>query len=79
MLINSNEYKEALQEALEFIKAAQYSAVVSANHALLHRNWKIGKIIIDKSQWGNKFIDNLSVIFSFAFPRCIPAWRIMRI
>lgn len=68
MLINNTEYKEALQEALECIKAAQYSAVVSANHALLHRNWRIGKIITDKSQWGNKFIDNLAADIKREFP-----------
>lgn len=68
MLINNNEYKEALREAIDCIKAAQYSAVVSANHALLHRNWKIGKIIIDKSQWGNKFIDNFAADIRRTFP-----------
>ena len=30
MLINNTEYKEALQEALECIKSAQYSAVQAA-------------------------------------------------
>jgi predicted nuclease of restriction endonuclease-like (RecB) superfamily len=68
MLINNNEYKETLQETFECIKAAQYSAVVSANHALLHRNWRIGKIITDKSQWGNKFIDILAADIRREFP-----------
>lgn len=68
MLINDNEYKEALQEAFDCIKTAQYSAVVSVNHVLLHRNWKIGKIITDKSQWGNKFIDNLAADIRREFP-----------
>ena len=68
MLINSIEYKEALNEAYECIKAAQYSAVVSANHALIHRNWRIGKIIEGKSQWGNKFIDNLAADIRREFP-----------
>lgn len=64
LLINSIEYKEALNEAFDCTKAAQYSAVISANHALIHRNWRIGKIIEDKSQRGNKFIDNLAAHFT---------------
>lgn len=61
MLINDSEYQKTFQEAVECIKAAQYSAVVSANLALLHRNLRLGQIIIQKSQWGNKefFIDLL--------------------
>ena len=68
MLINSIEYKEALNEAFDCIKAVQYSAVISAKHALIHRNWRIGKIIEDKSQWGNKFIDNLAADIRREFP-----------
>ena len=68
MLINNEEYREALKAAVDCIREAQYSAVVSANHALLHRNWKLGKIIIDKSEWGNKFIDNLASDIKREFP-----------
>ena len=68
MLINDVEYKEALQEVVDSILTAQYSAAVSSNLALLYRNIRIGKVIIDKSNWGNKFIDNLASDIKRRFP-----------
>jgi predicted nuclease of restriction endonuclease-like (RecB) superfamily len=68
MLINSREYQELLQKAFDFIKKAQYNAVVSSNYALLRRNYRIGKLIIDKSEWGNKFIDNFARDIKSEFP-----------
>ena len=68
MLINNSEYKEALSKAFECISSARYEAVVNANNVLLHRNWKLGQIIIDKSEWGNKFIDNLAADIKVEFP-----------
>ncbi len=51
MLINNSEYKEALNKAFECISSARYEAVVNANNVLLHRNWKLGQLIIEKSGW----------------------------
>jgi predicted nuclease of restriction endonuclease-like (RecB) superfamily len=68
MLINSKEYQELLQKAFDFIKTAQYNAVVSSNYALLRRNYRLGKLIIDKSEWGNKFIDNFARDIKSEFP-----------
>jgi hypothetical protein len=68
MLINSKEYQELLQKAFDFIKTAQYNAVVSSNYALLRRNYSLGKLIINKSEWGNKFIDNFARDIKSEFP-----------
>ena len=68
MLINNSEYKEALSKAFECISSARYEAVVNTNNVLLHRNWKLGQIIIEKSEWGNKFIDNLASDIKIQFP-----------
>lgn len=68
MLLNEKEYLKALQEALEHIKKAKYQAAVSANLALLHRNWHLGKLIVDNSKWGNKFIDNLARDIKLEYP-----------
>lgn len=38
------------------------------NHALIVRNLNIGKLIISKSVWGNKFIDNLAKDIKMEFP-----------
>lgn len=68
MLLNEKEYMIVLQKALEHIKTAKYQAAISANMALLHRNWQLGKLIMDNSQWGNKFIDNLARDIKLEFP-----------
>lgn len=68
MLLNEKEYLIVLHEALDFIKDARYQAAISANEALIHRNWRLGKLIIDNSHWGNKFIDNLAKDIKLEFP-----------
>lgn len=42
------------------IKNAQYRATLSVNKQLFKLYYNIGKIIIENSSWGNKFIDNLA-------------------
>lgn len=69
MLINDSEYIKIKKEAFEYIRNAQYSAMVSTNHALLIRNLNIGNLIIQRSKWGNKFIDNLARDIKIEFPR----------
>ena len=68
MLMNSEEYIKIRNEAYECIRKAQYSAVVGANYALIKRNLNIGNLIILKSEWGNKFIDNLARDIKSEFP-----------
>ena len=68
MLINNDEYLAILNEACEFIRKAQYNAVVGANYALIRRNYRLGQLLISKSEWGNKFIDNLAQDIKTEFP-----------
>ena len=68
MLINNDEYFGILNEACEFIRKAQYNAVVGANYALIKRNYRLGQLLISKSEWGNKFIDNLAQDIKTEFP-----------
>lgn len=67
MLINNNEYNNALPQAIERIKTAQYTALVNTNLTLLHRNWKLGEIIREKSEWGNKFVSSLAADIKMNF------------
>ena len=60
MLINNNEYFGVLDKIKSSIKEAQYRAVLGANCEQIMLNWNIGKVIIENSKWGNKFIDNLA-------------------
>ncbi len=68
MLLNDEEYMKVRNMAYDYIRKAQYNAVVSTNYALIKRNLKIGELIISKSEWGNKFIDNLARDIKLEFP-----------
>ena len=68
MLINNNEYFEIIENIKSQIHAAQYKAVLGANREQIILYWNIGKVIIDNSKWGNKFIDNLARDIKLEFP-----------
>ncbi len=40
----------------------------AVNKELIFMYWHIGKIIVDNSKWGNKFINNLSIDLKMEFP-----------
>lgn len=67
-MINDDEYLRIFKEVCSCIRKAQYNAVVSANYALIKRNIRLGELIISKSGWGNKFIDNLARDIKAEFP-----------
>lgn len=60
MLITSNEYLQAVQEINDYVNQAKYRGSVSVNSEVLKTNLFIGSVIIRNSEWGNKFVDNLS-------------------
>lgn len=68
MLLNNEEYLSIRNIAYEYIRKAQYSAIAGTNYALIKRNLKIGELIIKKSKWGNRFIDNLAKDIKLEFP-----------
>lgn len=68
MLLNNVEYMKVRNAAYDCIRKAQYNAVLGANYALIKRNLKIGELIISKSEWGNRFIDNLAQDIKSEFP-----------
>jgi len=68
MLINNNEYFKIVENIKSQIHAAQYKAVLGANREQIILYWNIGKVIIENSQWGNKFIDNLARDIKLEFP-----------
>ena len=68
MLINNNEYFEILENIKMQIKTAQYKAALGMNREQILLFWNIGKIIIENSKWGNKFIDNLARDIKLEFP-----------
>jgi len=68
MLINNNDYFEILNDVKSRIKTAQYKAVLGANIEMLTLYWNIGKVIIDNTKYGTKFVENLSRDILSEFP-----------
>lgn len=63
-----NEYKTFLIELKEKIRSARLKAVLAVNHELVRLYWHVGKQIINKQNWGSKFIDTLSNDLRQSFP-----------
>ena len=68
MLINNNEYFQILDDIKTQIKTSQYKAVIGANKELMQLYWNIGKSIIDNTNYGAQFIQNLSRDITSEFP-----------
>lgn len=66
--IDINKYKEIFKNVKNEILQAQYRAMQVVNKELIFMYWNIGKIILENSEWGNKFIDTLSIDLKVEFP-----------
>lgn len=66
--ININKYKLLLENVKQEVLNTQYKAIYAVNKELMFMYWHIGKIILENTQWGNKFIDNLSMDLKMEFP-----------
>ena len=67
--INLNEYRGIFENVKNEILKSQYKAMQAVNKELIYMYWHIGKIILENSEWGNKFIDNLSIDLKLEFPK----------
>jgi len=68
MLINSNDYFQALESIKTAIHNAQYRAVLGVNREQILLFWHIGKVIIDNSSYGSSFVENLARDIKSEFP-----------
>lgn len=66
--IEIREYKQILENIKKEVLKSQYRAMQTVNKELIFMYWHIGKIIVDNSKWGNKFINNLSIDLKMQFP-----------
>lgn len=66
--IDINNYKNIFENVKQEILKSQYQAMQAVNKELIFMYWHIGKIILGNSQWGNKFVDNLSIDLKLEFP-----------
>lgn len=63
-----SKYKQIFENIKIEVARSQYKAMQAINKELIYMYWNIGKIILTNSEWGNKFIDNLSIDLKLEFP-----------
>jgi predicted nuclease of restriction endonuclease-like (RecB) superfamily len=68
MLINSNDYFQVLESVKTQIHNAQYRAVLGANREQILLYWNIGRVIIENTSYGAKFVENLARDIKAEFP-----------
>ncbi len=68
MLINTNEYFVVLERIKNQIHNAQYRAVLGANREQILLYWNIGRVIIENTQYGARFVENLAHDIKAEFP-----------
>ena len=68
MLTPSNQYLRAVEEINDYVNQAKCRASVSVNSEIMKTNIFIGNVIIRNSEWGNKFVENLSKDMKMRFP-----------
>ena len=61
-------YVTVIESIKEQIRSAQHRAILNANKEMLILYWNIGKLVNEHSEWGNKFLKNLSNEISNEFP-----------
>ena len=61
-------YVTIVEDIKDQIRSAQHKAILNANKEMLILYWNIGKVINENSEWGNKFLRNLSSEISSEFP-----------
>lgn len=67
--MNDKEYVTILDGIKRQIAEAQRSAVLSVNKEMVMLYWNIGKVINEKSAWGNKFVENLARDIKLDYPK----------
>ncbi len=68
MLMNTSEYKDALNRIVDIVNQSRANAVQRASAEMVRMYWLVGTEINERSEWGNKFIDTLSHDIRAAFP-----------
>lgn len=63
------EYKNWITELKNKVRSVQIKAAIAVNSALIEFYWELGKMISEKqTQWGSKFLENISVDLQEEFP-----------
>lgn len=67
-MIDKN-FENILKEIREDISRTQLEIMMNANVNLVNLYFRLGKIIYENSNWGDKFIDNVALELKLTFPR----------
>ena len=62
------EFKNTVVEIVDKIQQTQLEIFKNANKSVLQLYFYIGEIIDNNIQWGNKFVDELSIELKIRFP-----------
>lgn len=68
MLENGNEYLQALDQVKREITQTRARIVAGANAEVIKLYWRIGKVLIDRSIYGTRYINTLAHDLRVAFP-----------
>ena len=68
LLCNDASYMETLERIKREISGSRARAVLAVNSEVICMYWRIGKLIDEHSEWGNRFIDSLSGDIRLAYP-----------
>lgn len=68
LLCNDASYMETLERVKQEISGSRARAVLAVNSEVVCMYWRIGKLIDERSEWGNRFIDSLSGDIRLAYP-----------
>lgn len=68
MLMSNKEYKETLNHIVGIVNQSRSNAVQKASAEMVRMYWLIGAEIVERSTWGNKFVETLSHDIRCAFP-----------
>ena len=66
--IDISKYKQIFENIKQEVLKSQYKAMQAVNTEMIYMYWNIGKIISENIEWGNKFVDNLSIDLKNEFP-----------
>ena len=62
------KYNDVINNIKQDIKKTQLDIMVNANISLVNLYYRIGKVLYDNSEWGNKFLDKLAFELKFTYP-----------
>lgn len=62
------DFKQIVENIKSEIYKTQTLIMSDANKRLIELYFYVGKLVYEKSSWGNKFIENLSIAMKVEFP-----------